>query len=158
MRFQLFPPKTPQQAIRPNPFLLASTIVRNESLSTLYKGLSAGLLRQATYTTARMGLFNSFLSYFKSHNAPQQPVTFSQRALAGLAAGGLGALVGTPADLALVRMQSDGTLPVEKRANYKGVGDALMRIARTEGVGALWDGAGPTVVRPMALNLGMLAT
>ncbi|KAJ3053195.1 putative mitochondrial 2-oxoglutarate/malate carrier protein [Rhizophlyctis rosea] len=147
-----------KQTIRTNPFHLASTIIRQESLPTLYKGLSAGLLRQATYTTARMGLFNSFLSYFKSQNGPNQPVSFGQRAMAGLAAGGLGALVGTPADLALVRMQSDGTLPVEKRANYKGVGDALGRIARTEGVGALWNGAGPTVVRAMALNLGMLAT
>ena len=30
---------------------------------------------------------------------------------AGLAAGGLGALIGSPADLSLIRMQADGTLP-----------------------------------------------
>ncbi|KAJ3028947.1 hypothetical protein HDV00_009902 [Rhizophlyctis rosea] len=147
-----------QQQVRTNPFQIATQIVRNESITSLYRGLSAGLLRQATYTTARMGLFNTFLSYAKRSNGPDQPVTFSQRAFAGLAAGGLGALVGTPADLALVRMQADGTLPVEKRVNYKGVGDAFLRIWRNEGTLALWQGAGPTVVRAMALNLGMLAT
>lgn len=66
-------------------------------------------------------------------------------------------MAGNPADLALIRMQSDGLKPLSERANYKGVFDALSRIARTEGVGALWSGAAPTVVRAMALNFGQLA-
>lgn len=59
--------------------------------------------------------------------APVQNMTLGQKALAGLAAGGLGALVGTPADLTLIRMQADNTLPPEQRRNYKGVGDAFSR-------------------------------
>ena len=47
--------------------------------------------------------------------------------MAGLTAGGLGALVGSPADLTLIRMQADNTLPVASRRNYKGVGDAMAR-------------------------------
>lgn len=35
-----------------------------------------------------------------------------------------------------------------------GVGDALVRIAKQEGVSRLWAGASPTVVRAMALNFG----
>ena len=50
-----------------------------------------------------------------------------QKAVAGLTAGGLGALIGTPADLSLIRLQADSTLPPERRRNYKGVGDALVR-------------------------------
>ena len=38
--------------------------------------------------------------------------------MCGLAAGGLGALVGSPADLTLIRMQADTNLPVEQRRNY----------------------------------------
>ncbi|KND00001.1 uncharacterized protein SPPG_04348 [Spizellomyces punctatus DAOM BR117] len=143
--------------IHPNPFRLAADIIRNEKFTSLYRGLSAGLLRQATYTTARMGLFNTFLSSAKEYNGNDK-VTFSQRALAGLAAGGLGAIVGTPPDLALVRMQADGMLPAAKRANYTGVSNALTRIVREEGFFSLWNGAGPTVARAMALNLGMLTT
>lgn len=33
-------------------------IMKNEGVPALYSGLSAGLLRQATYTTARLGVFN----------------------------------------------------------------------------------------------------
>ncbi len=50
-----------------------------------------------------------------------------EKAAAGLTAGGLGAMVGSPADLTLIRMQSDSTLPVASRRNYKGVGDAMVR-------------------------------
>ena len=48
-----------------------------------------------------------------------QAIPLYQKAGAGLTAGGLGALVGSPADLSLIRMQSDATLPVERRRNYK---------------------------------------
>ncbi len=87
-----------------------------------------------------------------------QNIPLYQKAGAGLAAGGLGALVGSPADLSLIRMQSDSTLPEAQRRNYKGVGDALTRIVKDEGAMGLFRGAGPTVVRAMALNMGMLAS
>jgi len=58
-----------------------------------------------------------------------QAIPLVEKALAGLTAGGLGAMVGSPADLSLIRMQSDSTLPAAQRRNYKGVGDALTRCA-----------------------------
>ena len=74
-----------------------------------------------------------------------------------ITAGGIGAVVGNPADLCLIRMQADNTLPPAERRNYKHVGDAMVRVVREEGFLSLWKGAYPTVVRAMALNLGMLA-
>jgi hypothetical protein len=47
---------------------------------------------------------------------------------------------------------------VDQRANYRSVIDAMVRIAKSEGVFSLWKGSGPTVARAMALNLGMLST
>uniref|UniRef100_A0A6N2LGV6 Uncharacterized protein n=1 Tax=Salix viminalis TaxID=40686 RepID=A0A6N2LGV6_SALVM len=44
---------------------------------------------------------------------------------AGLISGAVGAAVGNPADVAMVRMQADGRLPIEHRRNYKSVVDAL---------------------------------
>ncbi|QIX01572.1 hypothetical protein AMS68_007089 [Peltaster fructicola] len=124
----------------------------------LYTGLSAGLLRQAVYTTARLGFFDTFMKSLTARAQAQgKKIGFGERATAGLTAGGLAAMVGNPADLALIRMQSDGLKPVASRANYRGVGDALMRIVRNEGVVALWSGCAPTVVRAMALNFGQLA-
>src|SRR4051794_20551044 len=66
-------------------------------------------------------------------------------------------IIGTPADLALIRMQADGTLPPEQRRNYTGVGNALSRILKEEGVTGMFKGCSPVVVRAMALNVGMLA-
>lgn len=53
-------------------------------------------------------------------------------------------------------MQSDETLPLEQRRNYKHFFDAASRIVKEEGFLSLWKGATPTVVRAMSLNLGML--
>lgn len=55
-------------------------------------------------------------------------------------------------------MQSDSTLPPEQRRNYKNIFDAFGRIIKDEGVLSCWKGCAPTVVRAMALNLGMLVS
>lgn len=136
---------------------IAAKMIRTQGLGGMYKGLSAGLLRQATYTTARMGIYNNLTAYAVEYNEGK-PVPLWQKAACGLTAGGLGALVGNPADLTLLRMQADTTLPMDQRRNYKGVGDAFARIVREEGFGGLFTGATPTVVRAMALNMGMLAS
>ena len=86
------------------PFGVAASIIKNEGFSTLYRGLSAGLLRQATYTTARLGLFKVLTTKAIEMN-DGKPLPLYQKAFCGLAAGGLGALFGSPADLSLIRMQ-----------------------------------------------------
>jgi solute carrier family 25 (mitochondrial oxoglutarate transporter), member 11 len=139
-----------------NPIAIASAIIRNEGFSSLYKGLDAAIVRQLTYTTTRLGVFRWTSTQLKKDGEKALP--FYKKAFAGLFAGAIGAFVGTPADLALVRMQADSTLPMEQRRNYKGVGDAVRTIVRTEGVAGLWRGSLPTVVRAMSLNMGMLAT
>lgn len=143
---------------RPSAFGVTRDIIASGKVTDLYTGLSAGLLRQAVYTTARLGFFDTILKGLnKNAESSNRSLSFGERAGAGLVAGGIAAMVGNPADLALVRMQSDGLKPPEKRSNYRSVVDALGRISRHEGVGALWAGAFPTVVRAMALNLGQLA-
>ncbi|KAH0559923.1 putative mitochondrial 2-oxoglutarate/malate carrier protein [Trichoglossum hirsutum] len=143
---------------RPSALQVTRDIIKAGKALDLYTGLSAGLLRQAVYTTARLGFFDTFMSSLATRAKESgRQVGFSERAGAGLAAGGLAAMVGNPADLALIRMQSDGLKPKEARANYKSVVDALSRIARSEGITALWAGAYPTIVRAMALNFGQLA-
>lgn len=143
---------------KPTPLGVTREILASGRFMDLYTGLSAGLLRQAVYTTARLGFFDTFMKSLSARaEASGTKIGFKERAGAGLAAGGLAAMVGNPADLALIRMQSDGLKPAAERANYRGVGDALTRIAKNEGVARLWAGAYPTVVRAMALNFGQLA-
>ncbi|OJD14262.1 hypothetical protein ACJ73_09101 [Blastomyces percursus] len=142
---------------RPTALGITKQIIASGKFLDLYTGLSAGLLRQAVYTTARLGFFDTFANALKTRaDAAGKKVTFAERAAAGLGAGGLAAMIGNPADLALIRMQSDGLKPKESRANYRSVIDALARISKAEGITALWAGALPTVVRAMALNFGQL--
>ncbi|GBF98596.1 mitochondrial substrate carrier protein [Raphidocelis subcapitata] len=85
-----------QLGAKGSPLGVAKDIIAKDGFGSLYKGLNAGLLRQATYTTTRLGVF--------------QVIT-------------------------------DKT-----------------RIVRDDGVAGLFRGGGPTVVRAMALNMGMLAS
>lgn len=140
------------------PLSVTREIIASGRALDLYTGLSAGLLRQAVYTTARLGFFDTFMKSLTVRAKDKgKTIGFADRALAGLSAGGLAAMIGNPADLALIRMQSDGLKPLAERKNYKSVIDALSSIAKTEGVARLWAGAAPTVVRAMALNFGQLA-
>lgn len=142
---------------KPSALGITKEIIASGKVRDLYTGLSAGLLRQAVYTTARLGFFDTFIKKLNVRADEQKrKVTFAERAAAGLSAGGIAAMIGNPADLALVRMQSDGLKPPEARANYRSVFDALVRIPKQEGLAALWAGALPTVIRAMALNMGQL--
>lgn len=137
-------------------FHALTSIVRNEGLFSLYTGLSAGLLRQATYTTTRLGIYTWLLETFTGSEG--KPPGFASKAAIGMTAGATGAFVGTPAEVALVRMTADGRLPPAERRNYRNVAHALWRIASEEGVLALWRGAGPTMGRAMVVNAAQLAS
>jgi solute carrier family 25 oxoglutarate transporter 11 len=138
-----------------NPFKIAKEITAKEGFTTLYKGLDSALLRQAVYTSTRLGIFYNIKDYLKKKNGGKEP-NMVQNAAASLIAGAIGSFVGNPADLALIRMQSDAVLPMEERRNYKHVFDALSRTVKEEGVLTLWRGSFPTVCRAMAMNFSLL--
>lgn len=141
---------------RPSSFSVISNIVKNEGLFTLYNGLSAGLLRQASYTTTRLGIYTWLFEKFS--NPDGSPPGFFMKAALGMTAGATGAFVGTPAEVALIRMTSDGNLPVDQRRNYSSVFNALFRIVREEGLLTLWTGTIPTMGRAMVVNAAQLAS
>ena len=130
-----------------NAFHAIASIVKAEGLLGLYAGLSAGLLRQAVYTTTRMGIYTSIADLI-----PKDAFNIFCKVAIGILAGGIAAFIGTPTEVALIRMTADGKLPVQERRGYKNVFECLIRIAREEGILALWKGALPTVIRAMVLN------
>lgn len=144
------------QKVNANPINIFTTIVKQEGFMTLYRGLSAGLLRQLTYGTARLGIFNVCQTNWKEPGAAD--MTFGYKLAASLLAGGFGALFGTPADAALVRMQADTILPLAERRGYKNGVDAMVRMFREEGLKGFFSGASPTVYRGLSINVGMLVS
>lgn len=139
-----------------SPFVIAQNMIKNEGFLAMYAGLGAGLTRQIVYTGARLGLFDIFTE--KSKDKSYDNINgFLKKSVCALGAGGIAAVAGTPADLALIRMQSDSMLPMDQRRNYRGVFHALSSIAGSDGPKGLFKGALPTATRAMALNFGMLA-
>eukprot|EP00826_Nyctotherus_ovalis_P046073 TRINITY_DN5164_c0_g1_i10.p1 TRINITY_DN5164_c0_g1~~TRINITY_DN5164_c0_g1_i10.p1 ORF type:complete len:267 (+),score=88.33 TRINITY_DN5164_c0_g1_i10:455-1255(+) len=119
-----------------------------------YRGIGSALMRQVVYTTMRLGIFYTVLDTAKQkRNKALNPF---EKGVASITAGAISAFMANPFDLALIRFQADGTLPAAERRNYRNVFHALYRIISQEGVVNLWKGATPTIVRAMALNLGML--
>ncbi|MBN3318837.1 M2OM protein, partial [Atractosteus spatula] len=112
------------------------SILRKEGVRGIYTGLSAGLLRQATYTTTRLGIYT--VLFEKMTGTDGKPPSFLMKALIGMTAGATGAFVGTPAEVALIRMTADGRLPPAQRRGYSNVFNALVRITREEGITTLW--------------------
>jgi len=140
---------------KPSTVSVITGVIKNEGISTLYNGLSAGLLRQATYTTTRLGIYTWLFEKFSTDG---KPPSFLAKAALGMTAGGSAAFIGTPAEVALIRMTSDGSLPADKRRNYSSVFNALARIYKEEGLATLWRGATPTMARAMVVNAAQLAT
>jgi len=141
-----------------NPVVMAKTLIAKDGFLSLYRGLSAGILRQLTYGQSRLGIFRTLTNRVTPEGKTAADIPFLTKMGCSLTAGGIGALIGTPADAALVRMQADTKLPIEQRRGYKNGLDAFFKMARYEGLNGFFVGATPTVVRGLAINVGMLMT
>lgn len=145
-------------AIDANPVSVARTIIKESGVSGLYRGLSAGILRQLTYGMSRLGIFQVVSAKVTPEGQNPADLPLLKKLGCSMTAGACGALIGTPADAALVRMQADSILPPDQRRGYKNAIDALMRMAREEGLAGFFSGATPTICRGLAINVGMLTT
>jgi solute carrier family 25 oxoglutarate transporter 11 len=101
---------------------IAKDIIAKDGFICLYRGLDSAIVRQLFYGTTRLGLFYSFLDHYKHKNNGKE-VFLGQKSISSFCAGGIAAMISNPADLILIRMQADGTLPPEQRRNYKNVFD-----------------------------------
>ena len=141
---------------RVGPISVGVRLVQQEGLAALFSGVSATVLRQTLYSTTRMGLYDVLKTKWTDSVTGTMPL--GKKIEAGLIAGGIGAAVGNPADVAMVRMQADGRLPPAQRRNYKSVVDAITRMAKQEGVTSLWRGSSLTVNRAMLVTASQLAS
>jgi solute carrier family 25 oxoglutarate transporter 11 len=130
-------------------------MIKEGGVGSIYAGIDASIMRQAIYGTARIGLHRTFSDMIEEKMAGNVP--FWMKTASGMASGAIAVCIGTPMDVALVRMQSDSMKPEAERRHYKHVIDAMSRTAQEEGIGALWKGLYPNIGRGMAMNVGMLA-
>lgn len=121
VRMQLFGQLNPGKPIPSFPTII-SNIVKSDGVSGIYKGVDAAIGRQMVYGTARIGLHRSFSDILVRRNEGK-PINFLAKTLSGMASGSIAVCIGTPFDIALVRLQSDSMAPAAERRNYKNVFD-----------------------------------
>ncbi|XP_012234908.2 mitochondrial 2-oxoglutarate/malate carrier protein-like [Linepithema humile] len=128
---------------------------RTSGVFGFYTGLSAGLLRQLTYTTSRLGIYTTLFDIAEQHFGR---LNYATMISLGMVAGVMGSFVGTPTDLVLIRMVADIHLPAEKQRNYKNAIHGIVNVWKTEGFTRLWRGAVPTMGRAAVVNGTQLGT
>ncbi|CUM68481.1 uncharacterized protein PRCAT00006206001 [Priceomyces carsonii] len=131
-------------------------IITKEGFFKIYSGLTASLLRQATYSTTRFGIYE-FLKEEYTTSFKKQPSTSVLLPMSMLA-GALGGLVGNPSDVVNIRMQNDSTLPTEHRRNYRNALDGIFRIIKEEKVLSLFRGLLPNLVRGVLMTASQVVT
>lgn len=123
---QLFGQMNPGKPI-PSFVSIISTSVKQDGIGAIYKGVDAAIGRQMVYGTARIGLHRTFSDMLVEWN-DGKPISFGIKTLSGMASGSIAVCIGTPFDIALVRLQSDGMADPKDRRNYKNVFDVSLVI------------------------------
>ncbi|XP_062366918.1 putative mitochondrial transporter UCP3 isoform X2 [Cinclus cinclus] len=112
-----------------------STMVRTEGARSLYRGLAAGLQRQMSFASIRIGLYDSVKQLYTPKGAENTGT--STRLLAGCTTGAVAVAFAQPTDVVKVRFQACGALADSAR-RYSSTVDAYRTIAREEGIRGLW--------------------
>lgn len=132
------------------------TVMRFEGIFAIYQGLSASLLRQATYSTTRFGVYEYLKESIagRYNGKPPMYVLLPISMFSGL----VGGIVGNPADVANIRMQNDKSLPIDQRRKYRNALDAIRRMVIEEGPRSLFRGIVPNSSRGVLMTASQVVT
>ncbi|XP_040187250.1 mitochondrial brown fat uncoupling protein 1 [Rana temporaria] len=131
-----------------------STIIKTEGPKSLYNGLVAGLQRQMSFASIRIGLYDTVKLFYTNG---KEKASIVHRIMAGCTTGALAVTIAQPTDVVKVRFQAQVSLRgVKKR--YSGTLNAYKTIAREEGMRGLWKGTFPNVTRNAIVNCTELVT
>ncbi|XP_019129995.1 mitochondrial uncoupling protein 2 [Larimichthys crocea] len=132
------------------------TMVKTEGPSSLYSGLVAGLHRQMSFASVRIGLYDTMKQFYTRGS---ESAGIGTRLLAGCTTGAMAVSFAQPTDVVKVRFQAQVRLPESGSVKrYSSTFDAYKTIARNEGVKGLWKGCLPNIARNAIVNCSELVT
>jgi len=121
-----------------------SRITSQEGFFALWKGVNAAWLREASYTSLRLGLYEPVKVLFGANDP--ETTTFFKKFAAGSAAGALGSIAGNPFDVLKTKMMAEAgreTPSISKTAK-----DLMSK----QGIGGFYRGIDSNIARAMVLN------
>lgn len=118
-------------------------VVSDEGIAALWKGVNAAWLREASYTSLRLGLYEPIKVLFgaKDANAP-----FYTKFLSGSAAGAIGSLAGNPFDVLKTKMMTTSGKEVPS------ISKTARDLFNNQGIGGFYRGIDSNIARAMVLN------
>ncbi|XP_057684824.1 dicarboxylate carrier SLC25A8-like isoform X1 [Corythoichthys intestinalis] len=132
------------------------TIVNSEGARGLYNGLIAGLHRQMSFASVRVGLYDTMKHFYSSGSENASIVV---RLLAGCTTGAMAVAVAQPTDVVKIRFQAQVRMPQGSAATrYTSTMEAYKTIARDEGIRGLWKGCLPNITRNAIVNCCEMVT
>ncbi|KAM5255399.1 mitochondrial brown fat uncoupling protein 1 [Ctenodactylus gundi] len=132
-----------------------TTLAKTEGPVKLYSGLPAGLQRQISFASLRIGLYDTVQEFYTS--GTEATPSLGSKILAGLTTGGVAVFIGQPTEVVKVRMQAQSHLHGLK-PRYTGTYNAYRIIATTESLSTLWKGTTPNLLRNVIINCTELVT
>lgn len=132
------------RAIYANTMDALAKILRNEGPLALYKGLESTVWRHAVWNSGYFGLIYTLQGMMPKAQSKTAKTMYDFTA--GTIAGTFGTMLNTPFDVIKSRIQNQGAV-VGQIPKYNWTLPALGIIAREEGVGALYKGFIPKVLR-----------
>jgi len=125
----------------------AITIVKEEGLGALYKGIVPTMMRQGCNQAVNFTAYNTLKRDLLARQNKVELPHYQSLVLGGVS-GGLGPMVNNPLDVVKTRMQKQIIKP-GKKTKYTGIFQAIGLIAKEEGYLALWKGITPRLMRIM---------
>lgn len=129
-------------------------ILSTEGLRGLFRGITPSMLREASYSSMRMGLYEPARKFI-APDTPIAEISLWQKILAGFFSGGVGSAIANPTDLVKIRFQA--RRPDQPKI-YKNTLDAFVSIYRADGLRGLYKGVGPTTLRAAVLTSAQLSS
>ncbi|EFA81311.1 mitochondrial substrate carrier family protein [Heterostelium album PN500] len=116
-------------------------IAQQEGIGGFFKGLESTLWRHALWNGGYFGLIHTIKSALPKPQNERQ--TLMNNFVAGGLAGTFGTILNTPADVVKSRIQNQGSGPIK----YNWCIPSMITVAKEEGIGALYKGFLPKVLR-----------
>jgi len=120
-----------------------SVVAKEEGVSAFWKGINAAWMRESSYTSLRLGLYEPIKVAF---GAADKNAPFIMKFLAGSTAGAIGSLAGNPFDVLKTRMMTaEGKEPPS-------FATAAGSLYKDQGLGGFYRGLEANIARAMVLN------
>lgn len=120
----------------------AARIAHEEGIRGLYKGITPSLMREASYSSLRLGLYEPLKEWFGATDPAHTPLW--KKVCSGAIAGAIGSAIACPTDVVKIRLMA---LPSGNQWEYRHTLHAFQAIVASEGICGLWTGVSATVKR-----------